>query len=124
MKASLPPSSRTMKPNPFLGIEPLHRTGFLDGRFGREWCPASRRRIGPTRRGAGADAVLLFDTEDLGDLRSLLSRAPRGFRAFSSSFLFPPAPAVMPFAFEHAGMEEGVPRAVRQLDKPESLSRV
>src|ERR1700731_5237031 len=30
---------------PLLGIEPLHRAGFLDSRFGREWCPASRRRI-------------------------------------------------------------------------------
>src|SRR5690242_685137 len=34
-----------------LGIEPLHRAGFLDGRFGREWCTASCRRIGrPPRR--------------------------------------------------------------------------
>src|SRR3984893_8531194 len=98
---------------PLLGIEPLHRAGFLDGRFGREWCPASRRRIGrPPRRGSRRRAAV--DTDNLGDLRSLLSRRHADFERFSRLHR---GDAV---AFEHAGMEEGVPRAVRQLDKPEA----
>src|SRR5438270_3433409 len=67
---------------PLLGIEPLHRAGFLDGRLGGEWRTASRRRIGrPPRRGSRRRAAI--DTEDFGDLRSLLSRRHAAFEPFT-----------------------------------------
>src|SRR5437868_6721997 len=66
---------------PLLGIEPLHRAGLLDGRFGREWRTARCRRISrPARRGSRRRAAV--DAEDFGDLRSLLSRRHADFERF------------------------------------------
>ena len=98
---------------PLLGVEPLHRAGLFDSLLGGEWCTASCRRISrPARRRRRRRAAV--DTEDFGDLRSLLSRRHTDFERFTRLHR---GDAV---AFEHAGMQERVPRTIRQLDKPEA----
>src|SRR5260370_16825328 len=90
---------------PLLGIEPLHRAGFLDGRFGREWRTASCRRIGRSaRRGRRSRAAVY--TEDFGDLRSLLSRRHADFEGFTRLHPSDPVPFPPPCIDEH------VPRAL------------
>src|SRR5260370_13688682 len=81
-KSILAPVVTNDEAEPLLGVEPLHRARFLDGRFGREWRTASCRRIGrPARRGRRRLAAV--DTEDLGHLRSLLSRRATESHAFA-----------------------------------------
>src|SRR5260370_32365776 len=110
-KSILAPVVTNDEAEPLLGVEPLHRAGFLDGRFGREWRTASCRRIGRSaRRGRRSRAAV--DTEDFGDLRSLLSRLHADFEGFTRLHRGGPV------AFEHTCMQERVPPAGRWLATP------
>ena len=89
-----------------LGIEPLHGAGFLDRCFKRR---AARRLIGrtPRRRRTAVDAKYF------GDLRTFLSRCDAKFERLARLHRADAA------ALEHAGVEEGIARPVREFDKPE-----
>src|SRR5215471_2835229 len=99
-----------------LGVEPLHRSGLLDGRLRRNRSPA-RRRVGRTP-GSGRRRRAAVDAQDFGDLRSFLSRRHTDLQRLPSLHRANAVPV------EYAGMEERVPRSIRQLDKTKASFRL
>ena len=92
-----------------LGVEPLHRAGFLDGGLvGGTGTPPDMPDAAPARRRAAVDA------EDLGNLRAFLSGRHPHFERFARLHRIGAA------ALEDAGMEERVARAVGQFDEAEA----
>ena len=100
-----------MKPKPFWALN--HFTVPASSTVASR--KAAAGRLPPDRPSAAArpGRRAAVDAEHFGDLRPLLPRRDPDLQGFARLHR---GDAV---AFEHAGMEEGVPRAVGQLDKPE-----
>ena len=107
---SLPPLSRAMKPQPLLGVEPLHRTGLLDTGISK-WAVRCRRRW-PWYNGSG-DAAM--EAQHLRYMGSLMARADSNFESIARLHGADTAPR------EHTPVEEAVVGLIGKLDEPKSL---
>src|SRR5690348_86965 len=99
------------EPEALLSIEPFHGSCFLDAGL-RQRHPRCGRIGRAPRRGLGRGAAV--DADNFGHLRTLLARSHPDLQSL------PRLHGSDAVAFENAGVEEGVSRAVGELDKPET----
>ena len=100
----LSPAIASDEAETLLRVEPLHRAGLLDGYAGR-WPVRCRR---PEIRSPWClwSSGVAIDADDLGDVRSLVSRPNADFEGFTRLH------GVDAALSQHAPMEEGVAGAI------------